>query len=296
MPSVRNLLKRLRTVKNIRTITKTMEMAAAARLFRSNQRLRASEPVAAEVARMLEVVLRLLGPGGHPLLAPGRGDIRALLVLTSDRGLCGGYNNQIGHRARHWIDQLQAEGQAPRVSVIGRKGAVLLRSWAAARGLSGALSVQTVREDDAAAGCGELAAQLAREFVAGGLASVEVCHMGAPARGLGRVRVETLLPLTVERLPAQSLAPEPPPPVYDFVPDVRAAMEALLPLTLRLRLLNMMLQAFVSEHTARLMAMHAATTNADDMIRTLTRRANRARQGRITSELAEIVSGAESLR
>ena len=288
MANRRVLVKRRKAVRNIRKITRTMQLIATARFQAAFNRAVASRPYTEKLAELVADLSRAAGEIDHPLLRTNEGVNRsALVVLTSDRGLAGGYNANILRTATGHLDQ-QPAGMTADVHMVGKKGISYFRF------LRRPVAEQTF-------GIGDrprfeqvepIANALIDRFVRGEIASVHVAYMKFLSAGQQRPVVVQLLPLQ----PEVKAGEEKKKPVeYEFSPDPQQLLDELLPATVRVRLFQAFNDAAVSEQVARMVAMKAATDAAQDMIKALTREYNRARQTQITMELLDIVGGANAL-
>jgi F-type H+-transporting ATPase subunit gamma len=288
MANRRVLVKRRKAVRNIRKITRTMQLIATARFQAAFNRAVASRPYTEKLAELVADLSRAAGEVDHPLLRTNEGVGRsALVVLTSDRGLAGGYNANILRTATGHLDQ-QPAGMATDVHMVGKKGIAYFRF------LRRAVTEQT-------SGIGDrprfdqvepIANALIDRFVRGEIASAHVAYMKFLSAGQQRPVVVQLLPLQPEVKAGEEKAK---PVEYEFSPDPQQLLDELLPATVRVRLFQAFNDAAVSEQVARMVAMKAATDAAQDMIKALTREYNRARQTQITMELLDIVGGANAL-
>jgi F-type H+-transporting ATPase subunit gamma len=283
MPSLKALRKRIVTVRSTQKITKAMKMIAAARLRRAQEAAERARPYAAKLTEMFTAVVAGIEPEAHPLLA--RRDERRidLVVLTSDRGLCGGYNSNLLRFAEGFVRQ--RSGVETSVSVVGRKGLEYYRR----RGASLVLHRLGILTTPAPTLAKELAAEVTRRFVAEETDAVYLVYNRFRSAISQVPTVTPLLPVTMP----QSDAPL---ADYIFEPARPELLGRLLPRYVEALLTQALLEAAASEHGARMTAMDNATTNASDMIERLTLSMNRARQAAITTELMEIVSGAEALK
>ena len=290
MANRRVLVKRRKAVRNIRKITRTMQLIATARFQAAFNRAVATRPYTEKLAELVADLSRAAGNVEHPLLATHEDVPRsALVVITSDRGLAGGYNANVLRAALGHLDELSGRGVDTDVHMVGKKGIGYFRF------LRRAVAEQT-------SGIGDrprfeqvepIANALMDRFIRGEIASVHVAYMKFLSAGQQRPVVVQLLPLKPE---AQDGAEAGAPPVeYEFSPDPRQLLDELLPATVRVRLFQAFNDAVVSEQVARMVAMKAATDAAGDMIKSLTREYNRARQTQITMELLDIVGGANAL-
>ena len=292
MANRRVLVKRRKAVRNIRKITRTMQLIATARFQAAFNRAVATRPYTEKLAELVADLSRAAGSVEHPLLKTHDGVPRsALVVLTSDRGLAGGYNASVLRSALGHLDQQAAQGITTDVHMVGKKGIAYFRF------LRRAVAEQT-------SGIGDkprfeqvegIANDLMDRFIRGEIASVHVAYMKFLSAGQQRPVVVQLLPLAPDA-PAGTEGKAGPPPVeYEFSPDPQQLLDELLPAVVRVRLFQAFNDATVSEQVARMVAMKAATDAAGDMIKALTREYNRARQTQITMELLDIVGGANAL-
>ncbi|HKV06624.1 MAG TPA: ATP synthase F1 subunit gamma [Thermoanaerobaculia bacterium] len=291
MANRRVLVKRRKAVRNIRKITRTMQLIATARFQAAFNRAVATRPYTEKLAELVADLSRAAGNVEHPLLATHDDVPRsALVVITSDRGLAGGYNANVLRTALGHLDELSARGVGTDVHMVGKKGIGYFRF------LRRAVAEQT-------SGIGDrprfeqvepIANALMDRFIRGEVASVHVAYMKFLSAGQQRPAVVQLLPLKPEAASAGGETGAPP-VEYEFSPDPRQLLDELLPATVRVRLFQAFNDAVVSEQVARMVAMKAATDAAGDMIKSLTREYNRARQTQITMELLDIVGGANAL-
>lgn len=289
MANRRILVKRRKAVRNIRKITRTMQLIATARFQAAFNRAVATRPYTEKLAELVADLSRAAGNVEHPLLRTNDEAKRtALVVLTSDRGLAGGYNANVLRTATAHLDQQAAEGLTTDVHMVGKKGISYFRF------LRRPVTEQT-------SGVGDrpkfeqvepIANALIERFVRGEIASAHVAYMKFLSAGQQRPAVVQLLPLKPETKESEAGAPA---VEYEFSPDPRQLLDELLPATVRIRLFQAFNDASVSEQVARMVAMKAATDAAGDMIKALTREYNRARQTQITMELLDIVGGANAL-
>jgi F-type H+-transporting ATPase subunit gamma len=239
--------------------------------------------------------IRGAGDAGHPLLRPGTGTRVRIIVLASDRGMCGGYNSRVAIAALEAAEQVARDGKVPVLQAIGKRGALGLRDRLASHGGFASAALAAMTDEPAFdelkifPSAAKLAGQLCQDFLAGGLAAVRIVHMRLGGQGMTRPVDVELLPVTVPPSGVSSYTQ------FELLPNPPAVLDGVLPLVVRARLYQAVLEALMAEHTARLVAMKAASTNAEDMIRDLTQQLNRVRQSRITAELSEIVGGADAV-
>jgi len=289
MANRRVLVKRRKSVRNIRKITRTMQLIATARYQAAYNRAMAAKPYTEKLAELVADLSQAADQVEHPLMKTNDVKRSVVMVITSKRGLCGGYNANVLRAAVDHIDTLQGEGVETDVEMVGKKGVTYFRFLG--RELS-----KTITELDDTPRFHEiepLANDLMDRFIKGEIASVSVAYMRFISAGQQRPQVMQLLPLTPEKggdANAGSTSSQ-----YEFSPDPKALLDELLPATVRIRLFQCFNDATVSEQIARMVAMKAATDAAEDMIKSLTRQYNRARQTAITMELLDIVGGANAL-
>ncbi len=286
MASLKAIRRRIGSVRSTQQITKAMKMVAAAKLRRAQEAAVSSRPYAAKLEAMVAHLATRVGEDAHPLLRAPEAPQRSLVVLvTSDRGLCGGYNSSLGRIAETFLRE--QVGQT-RIVSVGRKGADHLRR----RGFTVEARHPMPTATDAAALAHDLAKTAGDLFVGGEIDAVHLVY--------GRFRSAIAQVPTVERLlpfeRAASQAAEQPQADYLFEPGANAIVGYLLPRLLEVHVLHGLLEAGASEQGARMTAMDSATRNASEMIDRLTLEMNRARQAAITKELMEIIGGAEALK
>ena len=288
MANRRVLVKRRKAVRNIRKITRTMQLIATARFQAAFNRAMATKPYTEKLAELVADLSRAAGSVEHPLLQTNDAPRSALVVLTSNRGLAGGYNANVLRAAVEHLDRRQAEGIATDVHMVGKKGVSFFRF------LRRPMAEQTVTIGDKPRfeEVEPIANGLIDRFVRGEISSVHVAYMRFFSAGVQRPAVMQLLPLSTQ---TEEGGVEPRAVDYEFSPDPRQLLDELLPATVRVRLFQAFNDATVSEQVARMVAMKAATDAAADMIKSLTREYNRARQTQITMELLDIVGGANAL-
>ena len=321
---LRVLRRRIRSVRSMKKITKAMELIATSRIARAQARVEAARPYAVEITKVLSALAGAAGTLDNPLLVEREHPSRAaMLVVTSDRGLCGGYNANLLRAAEELHALLRDEGKSVRLYVIGSKGRKFYQfrqrpieeSWTG-------FSEQPSYSDAARAG-----SLLVRSFLAGadddegspgqdgveGVDELHVVYTEFRSMLMQTPRVRRIAPLEVEYVgegddggkgddradaaepAAQQRQSDAWPPLYEFEPDAEELLGHLLPKYINTRIYAALLEAAASEQAARRQAMKAATDNATDLIEDLTREANQARQGTITQEISEIVGGAEAL-
>jgi F-type H+-transporting ATPase subunit gamma len=303
MANRRELVKRRKAVRNIRKITRTMQLIATARFQAAFNRAMATKPYSQKLAELAADLSRAAGDVDHPLLAT-HDDVKrsALVVLTSTRGLAGGYNAHVLRAAVAHLDQQAGQGIDTQVHVVGKKGIAYFRF------LRRPMAEQTPTFGDRPKfeQVEPIANSLIDRFLKGEIASAYVAYMRFVSAGQQRPEVMQLLPLSALGAGAGAGAGAGKPAAgepaerrravdYEFSPGPRELLDELLPAVIRVRLFQAFNDALVSEQVARMVAMKAATDAAGDMIRDLSRQYNRARQTQITMELLDIVGGANAL-
>jgi F-type H+-transporting ATPase subunit gamma len=289
MANAKDIQKRIKSVTSTHKITRTMEMVATSRFKRAVDRLVAARPFAETLPRMLA----LLAAGdaeAHPLLATRPVVKRvALLVLTSNRGLCGAINTNILRLALRFTREQEAQGRAVDIYVVGRKGASYLRFIGRAVKYQTAELTDQPQPEDAE----RFADLLATAFLAGEVDEVHVAYPRFKNAAEQPATLDRVLPLT---LPVDSEERGKAHPQFILEPDAERLLGELLPLYLRNSFFRTLLEMAASEQGARRTAMKAASDSAKEMISNLKLSYNKARQAQITKELLEIVGGAEALK
>jgi F-type H+-transporting ATPase subunit gamma len=287
--------RRIKSISATKKITKAMEMIAASRIVKAQRQVQASTPYANELTRAVTAVATGSNTK-HPLTTEAENPTRAaVLLITSDRGLAGGYSSNAIKAADLLIGRLRSEGKEVDSYIVGRKGVayynfrerMVVESWtgftdkpsyADAKKVAGPL-IEAVQQDTAEGGVDELH-----------IVFTEFVSMMTQAPVTNR-----LLPLSLDKAVEESKAKDEILPLYDFEPSAEGVLDALLPRYVESRIYNALLQAAASEHAHRRRAMKSATDNAGDLVKSLSRLANAARQAEITQEISEIVGGASAL-
>ncbi|MES1197566.1 MAG: F0F1 ATP synthase subunit gamma [Pseudomonadota bacterium] len=292
MPSLKEFRNRIASVKSTQKITKAMQMVAAAKLKRAQGAAEAARPYADRMARVIANLAAAVKGDSAPLLLRGTGkdDVHLLVVATSERGLCGGFNTQIVRLVRERVVELQAAGKTVKLLCVGKKGRDQLRRVYGSL-IVGYVDLSAFRTVNAEA------AQIVAVKV---LELFEAGQFDVATLFFSRFRsVISQVPTARQLIPA--IAPEGVTPpdlkgaVYEYEPSEEEILEALLPLYLGGQILQALLENQAGFYGAQMSAMDNATRNAGDLIKKLTLRYNRQRQANITKELIEIISGAEAL-
>jgi F-type H+-transporting ATPase subunit gamma len=292
MPSLKEFRLRIASVKSTQKITKALQMVATAKLKRAQEAAQAARPYASRMASVIANLASGAAAGGGPKLIAGTGkdDVHLLVVMTSERGLCGGFNTNIVKLARAEIKRLQAAGKTVKILTVGKKGNDALKR------LFGPLIVghidRRAERSVTAAGAAGIARQITDRFDAG--------EFDVATLVFARFKnLLTQVPTAMQLIPAKAPADAPKIDLqgarYIYEPSEEAILEALLPRYLGTQLLSALLETEAGFQGAQMTAMDNATRNAGDMIKSLQLRYNRARQAQITKELIEIISGAEAL-
>jgi F-type H+-transporting ATPase subunit gamma len=285
MPSLKDIRRRITSVKKTQQITRAMRMVAAAKLRRAQVAIESARPYA---DRMAETLREVAASGAeHPLLAQ-RETVRRVdvVVVTSDRGLCGAFNSNVLKRAAAEVAARAGSVGDVSVVTVGRKASEQFRrrrGAAVARSFTGIARVEYAHAV-------EIADYLAQRFLAGETDEVWLVHSEFVTTMTQRPRAARLLPMT----PEAAAAPGDKLP-YHIEPDAESLLKVLVPKALQVEIFRALLDSQAGEHAARMTSMESATRNTEEMISALTLQYNRARQAAITKELVEIVSGAEAL-
>jgi F-type H+-transporting ATPase subunit gamma len=292
MAKARAIVKRRKAVRNIRKITRTMQLIATARFNQAHKRATATKPYTEKITEMVgELSGAIAGQVDHPLLRVNKGTGRtALLVITSNRGLCGGYNSRVWAAGLEHLRACEQSGLNVDLHLVGKKA----MGYARFRGLPTS-STNTRIEDKPQFGDIEpIARGFIDRYTAGETDSVYIAYMKFISVGRQNPELMQLLPMQQvgqveeEGSPGGEVD-------YDFMPEPLEILAELLPMTVKTRLYQCFTDAAVSEQLARMVAMKQATDAAEDMIKYLTQKYNRARQSQITTELLDIMGGAEAI-
>jgi len=289
MPSLRDIRRRIASVKNTQQITNAMKMVSAAKLQRAQDRVMAARPYAERLQQLVTHVDERVQPTAHPLLTPRTEGKTLVVVVTSDRGLCGGFNANVQRAAAELVRQLGGNAQAE-IIAVGKKGRDFLTYRRIdLRTAYIELFVRQVAYEQAR----DLALQLIEAYEHEGYREVLVVYNRFRSAMQQFVTTLRVLPLS-----AQSSAEAEPTEPFDYLyePSRAEVLESLLRREVEVQLFQVFLESFAGEHGARMTAMDSATENASEMIASLTLTFNRARQAAITKELIEVVSGADALQ
>jgi len=290
---LREYRRRIKSVQSTKKITKAMELIAASRIVKAQQRIEAARPYSEAITGVVSAVASQSGNVDHPLTTSRDNPSRAaVLLVTSDRGLAGGYSANVLRAGEALNGLLREEGKEPVPFLVGRKalsyyrfrGRDTSRQWT---GFS-----EQPSYDDAKAVADSLIEEFTKGGNDGGVDEIHIVYTEFHSIATQKAVAKRMLPLVVE------YTDEPPPEQqaqYEFEPGAEGVLNALLPRYIEARVYSAMLEAAASEQAARQRAMKSASDNADELIKSLTRDANSARQAEITQEIMEIVGGAEAL-
>ncbi len=288
----RVLRRRIKSVQSTRKITKAMELIAASQIPRSLARIIANRPYRVGMQRIVLEAALADPAGAKRLLAmPDKVDTALVLVVTGDRGLSGPYNNASLRAGERLVEKLQREGTQVRLYCVGKKAAAFFRY----RGLSVEENFVGFLDRPTFADAQVIARHIAAPYIDGEAQQVLLVSMRYLSAGSQAVNVSQLLPLVVPEMPVDD-SPKSLKGYTEFEPEVEKLLFFLAPRALESEIFSALLEGAAAFHTSQQRAMAAATDNADELGQTLTRVMNRARQDSITTEIMEIVGGAEALR
>jgi len=286
---LRAIRRRITSVRSTQKITRAMELIASSRIIKAQARVEAARPYAEEMRRVMGSVASHAGRTDHPLLV-ARQTVRSVgtIVISSDRGLAGAYNSNVIRAAER---DLQAHGKDPRVFLVGKKAITYFRfrgyefsdSWT---GMSDQPTIEDART---------VARAVSEAFTTGEVDQVRLAYTRYTSALVQRPAVVQLLPLAQGDLDEEDQGDKAGSAEYTFEPEPDEILGALLPRYIEGTIYQGMLEGSASEHAARRRAMKAATDNAEELIERLTRNYNQARQAEITTEIMEVVGGAEAL-
>ncbi len=288
---LRAIRRRIRSVESTKKITRAMELIAASRIVKARQRVRAARPYAEKMIEVIRNVARASGDVADPLLERRDLGTMGVLVVTSDRGLAGAYNSSVLRMAeRHMLD-LRDQGVAVRLYAVGKKA----QTYFSFRGYDMAESFLAVTDQPTYADARRIAQVLTDDYRSGTVDAVDIFYtVYRSALAYIPSRAE-LLPVNPPTDAEGRPDTQGPAVSYEYEPDPAAIMGRLLPRYVESAIYGQLLESSASEHASRQRAMKAATDNAEDLIKVLTRTANQARQAEITTEIAEIVGGAQAM-
>lgn len=302
MPSLRDYRDKIKSVKSTRKITSAMKMVAASKLRRAQEHAQKSQPYARAMAEMLTRVAKnvVVNASSSKLLVGTGNDQKHLIVVVSaDRGLCGGFNSNLARAVMAKMNTLIAEGKDVGLVFVGRKARDVVRPihgnkiWESFIGMTGKSKVEFVDAN-------EVTQYILAKFEAGEYDVCSLAYNTFESVLTQKPTINQIIPFDLDSVPeesAQKNAPVQSGPIspYSFEPEEDVILNSLLPRNIGVQIYSAMLDSAAGEHAARMTAMDNATRNAGDMINDLSLKYNRARQAHITKELIEIISGAEAL-
>ncbi|MCA9520573.1 MAG: ATP synthase F1 subunit gamma [Myxococcales bacterium] len=289
MGSLREIKKRIVSVKNTQQITRAMRMVAAAKLRRAQESIQALRPYAYKIRDVITHLTAVVPSEDHPLLAQREPKRVVLLVITSDRGLCGAFNANINRRTESYVAENEAGHQDIQLAIIGRKGQEYFRR----RSLPVLHEYREILTHPTFENARTIADELIESFTSQSLDAVYILYNEFKSAIAQQVVVEQLLPMPLPK-PEETKAHE---EITEFIyePGKQELLDGILPLNVEIQVYRAILESLASEMGARMTAMESATNNAKELIKSLTLEYNKARQAAITTELIEIISGAEAL-
>jgi F-type H+-transporting ATPase subunit gamma len=293
MAKTRVIVKRRKAIRNIRKITRTMELIATARFKKAMDRATEAEAYTRKIAELAADLSASATNITHPLLQK-REQVKSvlLLVIAANRGLCGGYNGSILREAMSRIRHIRTENVEMHVELAGKRAIQYFK-------FQGIASQKQYMQFDEKPRFDEVE-PIANEYLAGYISGkydrIDVTYMKFLSAARQEPVTETLLPLSAVAETRDAAAAPKTQVEYEFLPDAKGILEDILPVSFKQRLFKCFLDAAVSEQIARRVAMKAATESAGDMIKSLSQQYNRARQAQITKEISEIIGGAEALK
>ena len=287
---LRIVRRRIRSVQSTKKITRAMELIASSRIVRAQSRVEASRPYAEQLTKAMEDVASRSASVDHPLLEHREHATKiGVLVITSDRGLAGAYNANVLKIAEQHLREIRAGGKEPALYVVGKKGVGYFRF----RGVPIRDSWQGFSEVPPYEKAEVVGRQLIKDFADETIDELYCAYTDFRSAFTLRATSKRFLPIAPEEV--TGTARDTVPAEYLFEPEPAEILEHLLPQYVITKVYAALLESAASENASRRRAMKAATDNADDLIKVLTRQANRARQDEITTEILEIVGGAEAL-
>ncbi len=295
MANARALDKRRKSIRNIKKITRTMELIATARFKKAMDRASAATAYTRQITAVVADLARAGLEVTHPLLEPRKEtNNKTLLVLTANRGLCGGYNGNVLRMAIRKLDEMKSEHESKvRTEVSGKRGI----SGFKFRKMEVEESFTNFDDQPQFVEVEAIADRYLRAYSAGEIDRLDVAYTKFVTSSRQQAVIETLLPLGELEgadTPVDD-AVKKGESLYEFVPSAESILEEIVPTSFKVKLFKCFLDAAVSEQIARMIAMKSATENANDMIKNLSRTYNRARQSQITGEIMEVIGGVEAL-
>jgi F-type H+-transporting ATPase subunit gamma len=292
MPSLQSLRRKIAAFKNTQKITKAMKMVAAAKLKRSQDRILAARPYALKMRGVVSNLSRRVNRSSHPLLQKREGKKVEVLVVTSDRGLCGGFNGNIARKSTEFVRQCEAQGLQVSLSIVGRKGRDYFRRrpWPIRQEWTSIFDRLTFEHAI------DIGGDLTDHFVKGSFDELHIVYNEFKSAIQQRVIVEKLFPIDVIAEFGTAQAEGTTGGSYLYEPDEADLLNIFIPKHFQTQTFRILLESAAAEHGARMAAMDGATRNAGQLIKKVTLHYNKTRQAAITKELMDIVGGAEALK
>lgn len=292
MASTRDFKRRIRSVKNTQQITRAMKLVAASKVRRAQERIESARPYSEKIEELVNSLAAKVDPDAHPLLRDDMKDERLLLlVITSDKGLCGGYNTNLLRRALSFLREREDAGKETELVIVGRKG----RDFLARRGFGFKEQFPDVYGKIDFSLATRLAGIMTGAYLDEGFDEVHILTTEFRTILNQRPRLSRLLPLAPPIPDAVDAQGAPVAAEYIYEPSAEGVLETILPRHAAVQVYRSLLDAEASEFGARMTAMDNASRNAEEMIGALTLQMNRVRQASITTELLEVVAGADAL-
>ena len=290
MPSLQHLRRKIGAIKNTQKITKAMKMVAAAKLKRAQARILAARPYAHKMRNVLANLSRRVNRASHPLLQKRAGEVLEVVVVTSDRGLCGAFNANILRKATEFLQGCEARRARVTVSLVGRKGRDYFRRrhWPIRHQWTDVFDRLSYEHGL------DIGQDLIQQFTKGAFDEAYVIYNEFKSAIQQRVVVEKLFPIEApdeDGEPSSLMGGS-----YEYEPDEDVLLHALLPKHFQVQMFRILLESSAAEQGARMAAMDGATRNAGELIKKLTLYYNKTRQSAITKELMDIVGGVEALK
>jgi F-type H+-transporting ATPase subunit gamma len=293
MAKARAIVKRRKSVQNIRKITRTMELIATARFKKAMDRAHAATAYTRRITALVADLARTGLEVSHPLLEARPETRRAIiLVLTGNRGLCGGYNSNVQRVGMARLNELRATLPEVRLEVSGKRGIAAFRF----RDIKPEQAYTQFEDKPSFGEVEALANRYLEEYATGKIDRLDVAYTRFEGIARQVATVETLLPLASLAGTDEGQEPSASQTQYEFLPSAQSILEEVVPTSFKVKLFKCFLDAAVSEQVARMVAMKAATENADKLIKQLAMAYNRARQSQITGEIMEVLGGVEALK
>ncbi len=285
---LRDIRRRIKSVQSTAKITRAMELIAASRIPKAAARVNASKPYSSKMVEVISKVSASAGSAGHPLLDERDLQTVGILAVASDRGLCGAYATSVIRLAEKKVAEHQQAGRKVKIYAVGKKA----QAYFSYRKFDVEQGFLAITDRPGYGDARAVANKLMDDYASGKIDAVDAFYTQFKSSSLQELAEFQLLPVTAPTAPeGEAIASVD----YVFEPSPAEILDGLLPRYVEATIFSMLLEASASEHSARRRAMKAATDNADELMKNLTRTANRARQAEITTEISEIVGGAEAL-